>query len=142
MTFTAPQGGRRRGQDKNERDVCGTRFSRDPTGLCAARLPVLKMYTRRANSCVKSPGRTVGSRSRTRSFAQNQPFSPVEPELATRAERLSAPRVYGAAMRIRTDGKFAYREELVDDVADRLDRTLGSARSKRVRSSPRRCFRH
>jgi hypothetical protein len=24
-------------------------------------------------------------------------------------------------MRIRTDGKFAYREELVDDVADRLD---------------------
>ncbi|EMA55679.1 DUF7692 domain-containing protein [Halococcus salifodinae] len=24
-------------------------------------------------------------------------------------------------MRIRTDGKFAYREELVDDVADRLN---------------------
>ena len=24
-------------------------------------------------------------------------------------------------MRIRTDGKFAYREELVDDVADQLD---------------------
>ena len=29
----------------------------------------------------------------------------------TRAERVSAPRVYERGMRIRTDGKFAYREE-------------------------------
>jgi hypothetical protein len=28
--------------------------------------------------------------------------------------------VYEAAMRIRTDGKFAYREDLVDDAADLL----------------------
>lgn len=28
--------------------------------------------------------------------------------------------MYEPAMRIRTDGKFAYREELVDDVADLL----------------------
>ena len=29
--------------------------------------------------------------------------------------------MYERGMRFRTDGKFAYREELVDDVADRLD---------------------
>jgi hypothetical protein len=50
----------------------------------------------------------------------NQILLPVVGGSVTPAERLSRGRVYDAAMRIRTDGKFQYREELVDSAADLL----------------------
>lgn len=99
----------------------GRCLSRNSSRLRAANSPIPKMHTSRANSCVNPRVERFESRRDSSCSSRNLTFPPAEPESVTRAERLSASRVYEAAMRIRTDGKFAYREELVDDVADRLN---------------------
>lgn len=83
-------------------------------------LPILNLHTNRPILCVHSAALAPNCASKQDRGIKNPSTIAGRSELVTRAERLSRLRVYEYPMRIRTDGKFAYREDLVDDAADLL----------------------